>query len=436
MAPTLSEPRPKTRVPRSKSKKTRPPQFIIDVNDEKPGSSNAHQDDKWNLKVLRPRLGFKAPGIPNCYTSDPWYKVVVHDVPTRSGNLPSFEDLANELEQRNQLSSAEHKLRRTRFLDAISCADGVDLPRVVLFGTPPNSATQHKFATDPISSGIKPSSRSQASSLLVEVEIYLAQAEERPKAPLTSSARSQTTYDNFAAASPVDRPPLHTAPHPTMNLLTPPTTPQRHQQRQREIQRAIRESYEASPRRRRVPAQHDENVPPHASIPAAPNARSLGQLRRHQRARENRPHPPTEPLSNRARAQRARRERERAEKAAMMDVDDPLPNARNSRVLQIIPLGSPDDINLRTHATVHVCGVPSDIDKANSTFDVKAEQYLSATRTPNNVFPIHCVFPATLRWEKYKPIPGKGKSVSVEGRSKFQPHTALISFHNQVTLKS
>ncbi|KAK7001090.1 hypothetical protein R3P38DRAFT_2559304, partial [Favolaschia claudopus] len=72
-------------------------------------------------------------------------------------------------------------------------------------------------------------------------------------------------------------------------------------------------------------------------------------------------------------------------------------------------------INLRTHATVHVCGVSSDIDKANSTFDVKAEQYLTATRTPNNIFPIHCVFPATPRWEKYKPIPGKGKSVSVEG---------------------
>ncbi|KAK7005553.1 hypothetical protein R3P38DRAFT_3367456 [Favolaschia claudopus] len=33
---------------------------------------------------------------------------------------------------------------------------------------------------------------------------------ERPKAPLTSSVRSQTTYDNFVAASPVDRTPLHT----------------------------------------------------------------------------------------------------------------------------------------------------------------------------------------------------------------------------------
>ncbi|KAK7063705.1 hypothetical protein R3P38DRAFT_2756566 [Favolaschia claudopus] len=113
------------------------------------------------------------------------------------------------------------------------------------------------------------------------------------------------------------------------------TLDQLHQQRQREIQRAIRESNEASPRRRRVPAQHDENVPPATSTSAGPNARSLGQLRRHQRARENRPNPPTEPLSNRARAQRARRERERAEKAAMMDVDDPPPNARNSRVLQV-----------------------------------------------------------------------------------------------------
>ncbi|KAK7059303.1 hypothetical protein R3P38DRAFT_2495617, partial [Favolaschia claudopus] len=84
-------------------------------------------------------------------------------------------------------------------------------------------------------------------------------------------------------------------------------------------------------------------------------------------------------------------------------------------VVSIIPLGSPDSLNIRTHATIHVCGVPSNIDKPNSTFDIKAKQYLSATKTPDNVFPVHCVFPATPRWEKYKPIPGKGKSVSVEG---------------------
>ncbi|KAK7020892.1 hypothetical protein R3P38DRAFT_2781522 [Favolaschia claudopus] len=61
-----------------------------------------------------------------------------------------------------------------------------------IFGTPPNSATQHKFATDPISSGIKPSSRSQASSLLVEVEIYLAQAEgESQYSALTSEDKTK-----------------------------------------------------------------------------------------------------------------------------------------------------------------------------------------------------------------------------------------------------
>ncbi|KAK6984186.1 hypothetical protein R3P38DRAFT_3333014 [Favolaschia claudopus] len=83
--------------------------------------------------------------------------------------------------------------------------------------------------------------------------------------------------------------------------------------------------------------------------------------------------------------------------------------------LSIIPLGSPDSLNIRTHATVHVCGVPRNIDKPNSTFDIKIEQYLSATKTPDNAFQVHCVFPATPRWEKYKPIPVKGKSVSVEG---------------------
>ncbi|KAK6996356.1 hypothetical protein R3P38DRAFT_2800058 [Favolaschia claudopus] len=115
-------------------------------------------------------------------------------------------------------------------------------------------------------------------------------------------------------------------------ILTPPTTPQRHQQRQRQIQREIRESNEASPRRRRVPAQHDENTPPDSA--STISARSLGQLNRHQRARENRPPPPLpQAPSKRSLAQRARRERERAEKAARMDVDPP-PNTRNSRVLQ------------------------------------------------------------------------------------------------------
>ncbi|KAK6980547.1 hypothetical protein R3P38DRAFT_3334211 [Favolaschia claudopus] len=57
-------------------------------------------------------------------------------------------------------------------------------------------------------------------------------------------------------------------------------------------------------------------------------------------------------------------------------------------IVSIMPLGSSDTLNIRTHATV------------------RSEPYLSATKTPENTFSVHC---------KYKPIPGKGKSVSVEG---------------------
>ncbi|KAK7035126.1 hypothetical protein R3P38DRAFT_3184681 [Favolaschia claudopus] len=78
-------------------------------------------------------------------------------------------------------------------------------------------------------------------------------------------------------------------------------------------------------------------------------------------------------------------------------------------IVSIISLGSPDTLNIRTHATVHVCGVPSNIDKPNSTFDIKAEPYLSA----DNTFSVHCVFPRGGR--STNPFQGRGKSVSVEG---------------------
>ncbi|KAJ6524437.1 hypothetical protein DFH09DRAFT_1329491 [Mycena vulgaris] len=61
--------------------------------------------------------------------------------------------------------------------------------------------------------------------------------------------------------------------------LTPLQTPQRHQQRARQRDRDIRESQEASPRRRRVPTRNnDETVPPSARTPAEPSAQSLGQM--------------------------------------------------------------------------------------------------------------------------------------------------------------
>ncbi|KAK7057083.1 hypothetical protein R3P38DRAFT_2839264, partial [Favolaschia claudopus] len=42
----------------------------------------------------------------------------------------------------------------------------------------------------------------------------------------------------------------------------------------------------------------------------------------------------------------------------------------------------------------------------NSSFDITAEQYLSANKAYNNQFPVH---PDTPRWQNKKPLPGPGK---------------------------
>ncbi|KAJ6540435.1 hypothetical protein B0H19DRAFT_1269017 [Mycena capillaripes] len=84
-------------------------------------------------------------------------------------------------------------------------------------------------------------------------------------------------------------------------------------------------------------------------------------------------------------------------------------------VVWMVPLGSPENFDINHHAVVHVSGVPTNIDKHDSTFEIHADQYLSATKNADNVFPVRCGFPDTPRWKKYKPVPGKGKPVSIEG---------------------
>jgi hypothetical protein len=81
----------------------------------------------------------------------------------------------------------------------------------------------------------------------------------------------------------------------------------------------------------------------------------------------------------------------------------------------LAPLGSPENFDLRHRPVVHACGLPISIDKEDSTFEINAEQYLSANKQTDNVFPLRCLFPATPRWERYKPMPAKGKSVAIEG---------------------
>ncbi|KAJ7177789.1 hypothetical protein C8R46DRAFT_1212520 [Mycena filopes] len=84
-------------------------------------------------------------------------------------------------------------------------------------------------------------------------------------------------------------------------------------------------------------------------------------------------------------------------------------------IVWLVPLGSPENLDMRHHAVVHVAGAALNINNDDSTFEIHPVQYVSATRTTDNVFPVRCLFPDTKRWEKYKPVPSKGKSVLIEG---------------------
>ncbi|KAJ6463285.1 hypothetical protein DFH09DRAFT_1113514 [Mycena vulgaris] len=134
--------------------------------------------------------------------------------------------------------------------------------------------------------------------------------------------------------------------HYTRNLLTPPSTPQRHQQRTRESQRELRASEDGSPRRRRIPnasAGNNENEDPNQDS-ANFRARSRGQIRRRERERRRRGEHSDEPppQTTRSLAQQARRARERAEKEAQSRMDIDATAARPlqpSRVLQALTNG-------------------------------------------------------------------------------------------------
>ncbi|KAJ7934409.1 hypothetical protein B0H13DRAFT_2305834 [Mycena leptocephala] len=80
----------------------------------------------------------------------------------------------------------------------------------------------------------------------------------------------------------------------------------------------------------------------------------------------------------------------------------------------LIPVGSPENFDLSLPAFVQVCGVATNMNKEDATFEIVAEQYVSATRSSES-FPTRCLIPDTPRFQNYKPIPSKGKFVSVTG---------------------
>jgi hypothetical protein len=61
-----------------------------------------------------------------------------------------------------------------------------------------------------------------------------------------------------------------------------------------------------------------------------------------------------------------------------------------------------------------VCGVPSNINRDDLTFTINAQQYVTAMKALET-FPVQCLIPDLEKFKNYKPIPPKGKSVSVTG---------------------
>ncbi|KAJ7930211.1 hypothetical protein B0H13DRAFT_1859046 [Mycena leptocephala] len=95
----------------------------------------------------------------------------------------------------------------------------------------------------------------------------------------------------------------------------------------------------------------------------------------------------------------------------------PLPSLAVARTLPTAEVYSQDLGAMDYHVigdAVWVCGVATNMNKEDATFEIVAEQYVSATRSSES-FPTRCLIPDTPRFQNYKPILSKGKFVSVTG---------------------
>ncbi|KAJ7165306.1 hypothetical protein C8R46DRAFT_1035900 [Mycena filopes] len=62
--------------------------------------------------------------------------------------------------------------------------------------------------------------------------------------------------------------------------------------------------------------------------------------------------------------------------------------------------------------SIAVCGVASNINHDDATFELGAEQHISATRSPSESFVVRYLIQDTARSKKYQPIPSNGKRYS------------------------
>lgn len=87
-------------------------------------------------------------------------------------------------------------------------------------------------------------------------------------------------------------------------------------------------------------------------------------------------------------------------------------------VSKMTPIGFPEGFEPRQQGFVQLCGVATNINRDDATFNVEAEPYVSAVKDVDGIkaiFPARCLILNTARFKKYKPIPANGRYVSVTG---------------------
>ncbi|KAJ7029118.1 hypothetical protein C8F04DRAFT_1265339 [Mycena alexandri] len=84
-------------------------------------------------------------------------------------------------------------------------------------------------------------------------------------------------------------------------------------------------------------------------------------------------------------------------------------------ILDLAYLGPPDAFSPFNRAIAHVCGTVLAVNEKDSTFDVKAEQYITALGTPG-VIHFRFNIPNIPRYNKKKPLPAVGSRALATGR--------------------
>ncbi|KAJ6530920.1 hypothetical protein DFH09DRAFT_1093315 [Mycena vulgaris] len=82
--------------------------------------------------------------------------------------------------------------------------------------------------------------------------------------------------------------------------------------------------------------------------------------------------------------------------------------------VQLVYLGPTSELDLRYRAIAHICGTVSHTNAKDGTFQVDAEQYITALRAAA-AMPFKVIIPDSPRYRTKKPVPTQGGRVLVTG---------------------